>query len=163
MNDLAVAAPAQPGDVGKRGGVLLSERGDELRESLLALASDRVVRVRVLQHRLRADRRKVAAPDDRRRGGTRPNGFREGDRRLQLRAAHDTHADRVDATCVERFDSDVDEIFLDVAVDNLGRRLILQRRRETQDRERKTRVAFLGNPGIDQQDSGQCTHNNSSG
>ena len=116
MNDFAVPPPAQSGDRRECVGPIDEVCVEDLRKRFLSLSSDGVIDVGGTQRSLRAVSGESAAPDDRDRRRSRANGFRECDRRSQLRPSHDSHADGINARLADSAQRGGDEIVIDVAV-----------------------------------------------
>src|SRR3546814_12953155 len=99
----------------------------------------------------------VATPRDRKAGEAFADGAGHGDRRRQLRTAHDGDADQVESIALERTQGGRDEVAVDVAVDDLagGGHGPVQRRGQVQQGQRKPRPPARGHGRVDQQAAGQ--------
>ncbi len=133
-------------------------RVEQLAQRVFALAPNRVVDMRSVEGGLGADRRKVAAPDDRHRRRGRPQCLRKCNRGSQLWTAHDTDTNSVDAPAGDGLERGGDKVPIDIAVDERGVVVPFQARREIQDGQRKPGAAPRGDRGIDQEDLFRGAH-----
>ena len=142
----------------QRLGAARGERIQKLDQRLLSLRPDRIIDVRRVQRRIRADGRKCAAPDDGQGGDLLADGLRHGDGGLQLRPAHDGDAHGGDGRVADGAQRGRDEVAIDVAVDDRRLVLAVEGIGKAHDRQGKARMALRGDGRVDEQNTLRIGH-----
>ncbi len=161
VHGTAIARPAQSADRSQRIGAAGGERIEKLEQRLLSLAPHGIVDVGRIDGRLGTDGRESTPPDDRHVGGLRADRFRDGDRRGELRPAHDGNSDcghRLGGLVSDDTYRPLDEVALDVAIEDLRVMFVAQRCGQAQHRQGKARVALRRDGRIDEQNPPCLAH-----